>query len=126
MATRQYVSLNAEFWNPKTVDHVLRDHGQADITIHGDMQCVDFALAIFVLGFPHPLLGHHIDLQRILGGSGFSHIDVGSPDEENHEDAEGNDDPGKFERKRAGHLFCYGMLTVPVTEYKDQHDGADE
>src|SRR5438874_2350211 len=66
VAPRNHVFLHPKRGHKKIVDHILRGHDELDRPTGGNMQLVDFRLALGMLNFPHPLFGHDVDLQRVI------------------------------------------------------------
>jgi len=57
------------------------------------VQFVDLALPLGVLELPHPLLGHHVDLQRVAWRAAFVEKDAGAPTEHHHREVKRNHSP---------------------------------
>ena len=47
--------------------YVLRDHGQLHLAVDGDVQGIDLMLTPGMLGLPHPLLAHDVNVHGIGG-----------------------------------------------------------
>jgi hypothetical protein len=83
------------------------------------MQLVNLALAAFVLKLPHPLLRDGVNVGGALGRGTFLKVNVGTPDKDAEENAEGDNRPGKLER--VGTFNMYGLMagTAAVPDRED-------
>src|SRR5437667_10015125 len=89
-------------WNQKTVDDVLRCHRHCDGAIDRHVQLIDFALALGVLKFPHPLFTDHLHLNRVRRSSFESKIRQRTPGKESERKEDRPDGPAALHPKRAG------------------------
>src|SRR5207237_10729194 len=64
--TGQDIRFHSKRGEKKTVNHIFGRHRDANRTIDGNMQLVDFALTSRMLKFPHPLLACRVDVERIV------------------------------------------------------------
>src|SRR5580700_11793618 len=124
IAAGKNVLLDAESGNVKAVDHVLRGHDEFHVTSHRNVQFVDFTLPFGVFHFPHPLLCHDINFTGVGGWSPLFEVDERAPDEDHHEDKEGNRAPGNFQSVRTFYLFGADAGTMTVTG--GEKDDADK
>ncbi len=68
VAARQDVLLDAEVGDEERVDDVAAGHEQPHRPVGGDVERADGVRPVAAVGeLPHPLLGHHVDVHRVLG-----------------------------------------------------------
>src|SRR5438034_1089188 len=121
----KHVELFAECRHKKAMDHVLGSHGEADGASQRDMQLIDLPLPLQVLGLPHPLLPHHVDVHGIVGRAGHFKINAGAPNEHHNHQTERDDAPSHLERHGlGGRMGTLVLRTAAVfhREIKNQHE----
>src|SRR6476469_9323263 len=89
-----YILFDTEGWNIKAVNDVLRGQNHFDVASDGDMQFIDFTMAFFVLEFPHPLFSNDVNFCGSARRGSFLKKDDGTPDEDDHKNAQWYDRPG--------------------------------
>ena len=99
----------------------------ADRAIDRNVQRVDLALAAGMLELPHPLFAGGVDVEGVVGHALDAEVEPRAPDEHDHEDEEGDDDPGRLERFRR--LVVLGQLVLrraAVLDGQPEDDDEDE
>src|SRR2546421_13104627 len=96
VASGDYVLLDTESRDIEAVDDVLGSQNHFDVASYGHVQLVNFAMAFFVLKFPHPLFSHDVNFGGSARGSAFLEKDDRAPHEDHHENSEWYDRPGNF------------------------------
>src|SRR5262249_33127963 len=61
------IHLDAEGGDGEVMNYVFAAHDKANIAASGNVDFIDFALAVGLLRFPHPLLADDVDVQRVVG-----------------------------------------------------------
>src|SRR6266850_212076 len=120
------VLFDAKCGDVKTVNHVLRCvsnlHGPAD----RDMELIDFAAPVRMLDLPHPLLADDIDVFGARRWNRFVQVQVGAPDEHDHNQDSGNDAPEDFESHRVMGLLGFTVRPPAVAHGKDNDEDNDK
>src|SRR6267142_352158 len=122
---------NAVLFDPKcgdvkTVNHVLRRVGNLHRPADRHMKLIDFAAAVRMLDFPHPLLADDIDVLGALRRNRFVQVQVGAPDEHDHKQNGGNRTPEQFESKRLLCLFGFTVRPPAVAHGKNDDEDDDK
>src|SRR5205823_5334521 len=123
VAAGNHVLLDTEGGNIKAVDDVLRSQNHFDVASYGHVQLVNFAMAFFVLKFPHPLFSYDVNFGGSSRGSAFLEKDNRAPHEDDHENSEWYDRPGNFQYCRAFDLLggVAGATPIPGGKGQDHH-----
>ena len=126
---RQQVLLDAQGRKVKAVNHVLGDHVQPHRAPNRHVQGIDLALAAGMLEFPHPLLGHHLNLHGIHRRRAHFVVELRRDQIDDHRADEGQHDPGHFDLHAAARAMVasdLGALAVAYCEqnreYEHRHD----
>src|SRR2546430_13810761 len=124
VAAGNHVLLDTESGDIETVDNVLRSQNHLDVASNGHVQFVNFAMAFFVLEFPHPLFCHHVDPGSSARRRALLEKDDRAPHEDDHENSEWYDRPGNFQYRRAFNLLgsVAGTATILGGKGQDHHE----
>src|SRR5262249_17319746 len=115
---REHVLLHTKCGNIETVDHVLRGHDQFYVATDGNVEFVDLTLSFGVLELAHPLLGDDVDFGGIARWRAALEENDRAPGEDDEENAERNNRPGKLQRCGTFDLFRHHTLAMAVTRSK--------
>src|SRR6266581_9052192 len=124
VAAGDHILLDTKCGEIKAVDDILRGQNHLDVASDGNVQLVNFAMAFFVLKFPHPLFSYDINFGGSARGSAFLEKDDGAPHEDDHENSEWYDRPGNFQYRRAFNLLgsVAGTATILGGKGQDHHE----
>src|SRR6266550_5546684 len=114
VAAGDHVLLDTKGGDIKAVDDILRGQNHLDVASDGHVQLVNFAMAFFVLKFPHPLFSHDVNFGGSARGSAFLEKDDRAPHEDHHENSEWYDRPGNFQYRGAFNLLGSVAGTTPI------------
>jgi len=106
------------------VKHVLRDQRELNGAPRGNVQRVNLVLAARMLGLPHPLLAHHVNVHGVGRRRVHAEVKQRTPYEHDQEQAQRNDCPGRLEQRGALDLHRHRVALFPVKdgEARDQQD----
>ena len=125
VVTGDYVHFHAESRDIEIVNDVFAGENQADVAADGDVKLVDLALAVGLLGLPHPLLADDVNVQGVLRRAAVIHIDDRAPSEHPHGQEQRNDHPGGLKAHVTVHRNTQfvGTLAMESEKEKDNRDG---
>ena len=121
IAAGNRLALHAEGGNGKTVKYILRDQRQLHRAARGHVQRVDLVLPARMLGLPHPLLAHHVDVHGVGRRREDAKINQRAPNEHHQKQPQWNDRPCGFQQRRAFDLHGNRMALL-VVENREAHD----
>src|SRR5206468_377174 len=101
--------------NKKTVDHVLRSHGQDDGAINRHVQLVNLAFALGVLQFPHPLFADHLHFNCVSWTALDPEIRQRTPRKQSKSQNDRSHCPAALEQQRSGgRVRTVGSRSAPI------------
>jgi len=126
VAIGQDVHLHPERGYVEAMDDVFGDHFEHDGASERHVQLVDFAAALGMLDFPHPLLADDGKFDRVLGHGALFGVQHCTPQEERHRHEQRQNDPDGFEHPQAACCASRAVASGRTTIVEGQKDDRQE
>src|SRR3954470_6259526 len=119
VSPRDHVLFHTECWNKKTVDYILRGHGENHCAIDGHMQFVDLAFAFGVLQLPHPLSANHLHVDCVGRAAFHPEINECAPRKQSKSQHDRARCPAGLQQLRSGAwMRTVGFRSAPIFHRK--------
>ena len=108
------------------MEDILRDQRDLNGPTRRNVQRINLMLAAGMLGLPHPLLAHHVDLHGIGRRIVNAEIKQRAPDKGNQKKTQRDQRPGSFEQRGAFNLRGLRTALLAIAHGEAQHQTANQ